>query len=531
MNLSQNRPAQYQNEPQSAATQQPATAPCRLHWSSILFDVLSLVRTFIVPAIIVLLGAARGNTVWLVVAAIVFVTGLFFSIFRFVTLSYQIEKGQLIVKQGLLFRTVRSVPVERIQNIDFVQSLLHRLFGVAEVRVETAAGAEPEAALRVLKLQQVEELRAEIFANKRSSLASAVPDVEDQPTAPASLTTANQTAIAAVPLLSIPASWLMMAGLASNRGMVLVGVVFGAMHEFNWLRRVDFEGLQQFVPQNLDRWAIAILSTVAFISLLVLLRILSMIWYLIRFFDYQLILKGEDLQVSCGLFTKVQATIPRRRIQFISVQRNLIMRWLRLSRIRIETASNGASHEDATQSVSSHWFVPIIADSGVAHLIGQLKPGLVWNEAEFNLQPVSPRGLKRRLRVALFISLVLAIGGTIPHWLWGVSIGSISLVLLCGASILFVRSLRYGRNQQGVVFRSGFFTVKTSMTFFEKIQAISLLQSPLDRRWKMATLSVDTAAAGPADHIISIPLMDIGVALQEELAVKQLAASHQPSFR
>ena len=40
----------------------------------------------------------------------------------------------------------------------------------------------------------------------------------------------------------------------------------------------------------------------------------------------------------------------------------------------------------------------------------------------------------------------------------------------------------------------------------KRSRARALTQSPFDRRWGMGTLSVDTAAAGPANHTISIRL-------------------------
>ncbi len=68
------------------------------------------------------------------------------------------------------------------------------------------------------------------------------------------------------------------------------------------------------------------------------------------------------------------------------------------------------------------------------------------------------------------------------------------------------------------------------MTFFEKIQTLSVTQTPFDRRWGMARLSVDTAAAGPAEHCIEIPLLDQEFAQEELQELRTRTASHQPSF-
>jgi putative membrane protein len=69
------------------------------------------------------------------------------------------------------------------------------------------------------------------------------------------------------------------------------------------------------------------------------------------------------------------------------------------------------------------------------------------------------------------------------------------------------------------------------MTFFEKIQSLQVTQSPFDRRWGMAKLVLDTAAAGPAEHVIDIGMLDQSVAFQQHQAIKRLAALHQPVFR
>jgi putative membrane protein len=82
------------------------------------------------------------------------------------------------------------------------------------------------------------------------------------------------------------------------------------------------------------------------------------------------------------------------------------------------------------------------------------------------------------------------------------------------------RVLAYGRTARGIAFRSGVWTRATSATLGEKVQVVALSESPFDRRWKMASLSVDTAGAGPAGHRIRVPFLERAVAdrLYEELA-------------
>lgn len=526
-----------------------------LHWISPFFDAISQIRQFILPGILAVLGAAQGNRFWLIVSLFFLVPSIFMSLFRYFTLRYSIRDSQLVVSQGLIFRSVRTVPVERIQNIDFVQNVLHRLLGVAEVRVETAGGSGPEATLRVLSLEQIEQLRAEIFDLKKSqaivdrpvdpqtidatiaevgTLTESVPGVRETVTEPSN-----------TPLLEIPVSWLIRAGIADNRGLLILGIVASIAFQGDWYEKIDFKWLQWLRPVEASRFQLVLVGILATLAVLALLRVASAIWYVLRFYDYRLVRRGEDLQVSCGLLTRISATVPRRRIQLISIHRNLLMRWMNLSSIRIETAGNAANASDGSQklSLSGRWFIPIVPDERVSELMSQLRSGLSWKEDQFDFEPLAPRAVTRKVRIAVVLSVALSLivycavvawsyqyDQPLARWL-GWLVAPALLSLMVAKAIYETRSMGYARTEEGVVFRSGVLTRKTSMTFFEKIQVVATMQSPFDRRWKMAHLTVDTAAAGGAEHRIDIPMLDQTFALTEEANITRQAALHQPVFR
>ena len=53
-----------------------------------------------------------------------------------------------------------------------------------------------------------------------------------------------------------------------------------------------------------------------------------MIWALVRLYDFRLTRVGEDLRSEYGLFTKVAATVPIRRVQTITFSAGPLHRWL-----------------------------------------------------------------------------------------------------------------------------------------------------------------------------------------------------------
>ncbi len=520
-------------EQQQQALESVAT-PKRLHASSLMFDIMSHGRTYLVPLALGLFGAASGEMRYLVISGFVFVPAVMISIFRYFTLRYRIEAQHLVVTQGLVFRQMRKVPVVRIQNIDLVQNILHRLLGVAEVRIETASGTEPEATLRVLSMDQLETLREAIFADRKRAVvrpASATDGLSaETPQSPLASDQPHDAAEA--PVLRITIAELFKAGLASNRGLVMVGIALGAWFQFgDDGYRKQFAYLYDLLPQDWSLPTMIGVSIAAFVLVMVLLRLFGIGWYLLRFFGYRLDRRGDDFRISCGLFTRVSATVPRKRIQFISVHRPMLMRWFGLASIRIETAGGSGEKEDATQSVSKRWFIPVVAESRVAGIIETLRPGLQWQEDELEFQPLAPRAFSRMSRIAIVKALLIGAIGLLVTRPWGVAAGIVALPLLLMWARRQARSMRYARTAEGVLFRSGVLNRKISITFFDKIQAMRVDQSPFDRRWSMAKLTVDTAAAGPAGHSISVPFLDAEFALAEFEQLRDQTGQYRPVFQ
>ena len=394
----------------------------RLHPTSLVFDILSHFRSLIFPAAITAFSAASGSVTGLILAAAIFLPTILMSIVRYFTLSFRIDDGELVVTQGVFFRRVRTVPVSRIQNIDLVQSILHRVFDVAEVRVETASGTEPEATLRVLSVDHVDLLRSSVFGTHPNSPAGWTRQSTDRDLSLDSEQTISKD------LLWIPAWWLVKAGLASNKGMLLICVLLGAAFEFDVGERAVIEQIRHLTPEDLTPAWKVILILGGSLGVLLLLRILGIVWYFLRFHGYQLTRLGEDLRISCGLLTKVSATVPRRRIQFISIHRNLIMRCLGLASVRIETAGGaGKNNQDAAKTVSSRWFVPVIPVDRVTELLNEIRPGLDRSIEDLVWHSVSTRAWSRLSRLAVVQSLIIAAIGLAMTRPWGWAAGLIAL--------------------------------------------------------------------------------------------------------
>ncbi len=504
----------------------------RLHPLSLVFELAAIVRSNILPSIAAIFGTSQGGWIGFGVGSIIIAICLAVAIIRYLTFRYTISNNELIVDQGLVHRLHRVVPLNRIQNIDLSQNFFHRLVGVGEVRVETASGKEPEAIMRVLALSEFALLKAELLAsNDRYQEASGQTTAID-PMA-RSLTQAKVEDCQLI--LALPLRLVLLAGFLSNRGEVIAGITLGFLWELRFGHRwfttdsvrgieigeksdtaksiaSDGSNIKEMIDSVLENYSVAgslVLLLFCLLVLFAILRAFSAAWYLFRFYGYRLEAHGESLQVRCGLLTKVTATIPRGRVQLISVQRSWLQRKFGLASIRIETAGGGVGKSDnAAASVGRKWFVPVIPMDSIGIVLAAIDHRAQYDERAIPWQALSKDTLARMLR-PVFLWMILAI---LTGLYWRPSWGWIPGVLFGVAGTFYIRkkskSKRYSRTEWGLIFRSGTWAQKCSMTFFDKIQNVSYSQSPFDRRWKMANLSIDTAASGPADHRIQISYLD-----------------------
>jgi len=493
----------------------------RLHPLSILFDLGAQAKAFLVPALFVFFGAGSAGIGWEALGALMLIPYAGFVIARYFTFTYRYEAGELVIRSGLLVRNERHIPLARIQNIDAVQNVLHRLLGVVEVRLQTGGGSEPEATLRVLPLAALEDMRRQVFG-QRVPAAAGAEGVEGAD--------ASAQVAASVPhaLLALPFREIVIYGLVHNRGALVIAAVLGVVWETGL-----FEGAAERVlgPARPGRAVLremaatvfggagpvasrVVLGLLAFVALLVVIRLLSIAWAFVRLYGFRLSRVGEDLRTEYGLLTRVVATIPLRRIQTVTVRDGPLHRLFGRVSVRVTTAG-GAEGTDG--GVQREWLAPILPADRVPELLREVLPevdlaGVAW-------QRVHPRAFGRELRVSLVVvALICAPVVAAAGW-WALAVFAALAAWAALSAHRLVTRLAWATTDAVVCLRSGAWLRYVSFARFAKIQVVALHESPFDRRSGMARVRVDTAGAGDA-YRVDIPYLALDTArtVHRELA-------------
>ena len=225
---------------------------------------------------------------------------------RYLSFRLRYEGTELVIRSGLIFRNERHVPYARIQNLDAVRNLAHRLLGVAEVRVETGGGQAPEATISVLHETVFEEMRRRIFEGRARGQAGA-----QQPETPEAAVPAGRIANAAAPAAARGAAqrrcsttaaccwWARPTACCGRRGCFAASGIRLARGAYGpGLVRDTAQTIAAGGVPSLTRIAVLLVGVVGF---LVLVRLLSMIWSGVRLHDFRLSRVGDDLRTEYGL--------------------------------------------------------------------------------------------------------------------------------------------------------------------------------------------------------------------------------------
>jgi putative membrane protein len=516
--------------PSDAGPPHPAEGGERLHPLTLVFGGLTLARRMVFPAIVSGIAAGGGDVarIVLVVTLVLAVPAAIAAVVKYLFFRYRLLDDELVLRSGALARRHRVIPFARIQNVEVRQSLLQRLGGVAELRVETAGVArEAEAVLAVLSAHDARSLRADLLARRRAArtaTATATATSPEPPTAGAALGTDDLEAAgdeAVRPIAALGTGDLVLAGATANEAGVIAAAALGLLQlapnlPFPLLDRIDFGALP------IGRSAVALALGVAGLLILFFFVgwLLSIVGSVVRYHGFTLGRTDAELRKRYGLLTVHETNVPLHRVQAVRLEESLLRRPLGLASLMIETAGGTPGERGGAEA-----FVPLARRARVPGLVRAIFPDMDLESVRF--QPVHPRSRGRSTRRYLVVLAVLWIAA--GAWAWTAGDWSRALWPAAALPLPFLLA-RWQYHHRGwalapgyALARSGVLNRVTWIVPDRKLQTLHLLESPFQRRLGLASVGLDTAAFGRQAVVVDLARA-AGEDLVDRLAARMVAA-------
>lgn len=481
-----------QSESKNTVSQKPETVKSGLKKSDLktkgyrlarvspIFLFIEAAKKSIFPLVATYFGTSGGLQDRIFIGIAVFAS--LFSIVQYWFFHYWLEEDRLVVKSGIVFKSLRQVPYERIQNITSERNVLHKLLNVTTLQLESASGQTPEALIRVISTEQAEYIHR-FIADKSSHIQQ--PDGDE-------ITDETVLSDEQNALFYMSPQQVLRRGLISLKALLPLGILFSFLFQNVALREQSMAFLTQFIGGfHMEMWSWqtwALYGSLWFIAGVIVMLIISIAFAFLQFYDFTLNKKGERLHITTGLLTNRQATVPIKRIQLIRISQSPLHRLFGQVTIKMETAG-GVTENNA---MSMHWLAPLIPKSQVADFLSQIQSEVDWQA--INWQPVAAKGKRRMFKKTLLV-LLLAMVPVAYFFSWKALLLLLLIPYLYWYSVRYVKAAAYTHNKQLLGTRLGVFFHHFQFATIHKIQNITWQQSPFDRRYGMARLMVDTAGS------------------------------------
>ncbi len=483
----------------------------RLHPLTLIYRGITSIPGLFIPLYFVFFNQDKNEMFYLGLAVLYGVMLLPMLILRWYYYYFWISPKEMIIRQGIIAKKQRNIPIERIQNVDIQQNLLQRLLGIAIVKAETAGGLTAEASLEYVSKSDAEDIRQiirsyqkEIEGNKpdivqeRSKIDEIGSSAIDFQTKEANSGTNSMKGI----IFKMGIKELAVYGMLRFRPLVLAGVFiiyqyFTAFNPESFFRQIEqSESLQSILQQDT--------ITVFFFIFIGLFLVMLISWIadiamtINQFYGFTLSYEENKLFSEYGLLGKRKGIIPLKKLQSLVMKSNIITRRFSLYSLDMQTAGIDKRNSAAEAAL------PLARFDRVVSLIKDIK-GYDFPEKFENVS----RKTIRRAVVRYFIMLVpvaLAAYFVFPGFLWLLILSP----LLYFAALLRYQYRGYSFYDNYIVIKQGFIYQRISFIPIEKIQTLNVVANIFQRRLGLATLNIDTAAtSGLADaSIIDISMED-----------------------
>ena len=315
----------------------------RVHPMVIMDTVITGFRLF---GIFIILVLKEQNWKYNLLVLAGFLLLIVIGIFDYFVKSYEVRDGALIYTKGIINKEAKNINLENIQSIDMSSNIMYQAFNLLSVDINLVGG----------KIR-IKPLKKEVALNLIDILRDLKRD-EDT-----SVVHENTEEEIQREILRLSVKDLAFYGLLRVRFFAALGLILALNDKIRDVFKIIFDNeayFDELLQKNAESVAGNITALFIIIGIFMILVVLaSIIFTIIKYYDFILTTKDHNLLCKYGLLTKKSLVIDIDRIQSVKLIYPLRYRFFGLAKLSVETLTNNVS-EDLSEQKSTIEVLPIV---------------------------------------------------------------------------------------------------------------------------------------------------------------------------
>jgi putative membrane protein len=453
----------------------------RLHPTTLVLRLLASIPGLILLTLPVWTGGDRSVLYLVFFSAVYALFAVPMIVAHYMRFRYWINPKEVVIQSGVFTRQHRSIPIERIQNIEIRQSLLPRMFGTARVQIETAGSKSAEGLLELVSLAEARNIREVVRAYQRGLASQPADAPQSLEEGPAEAPTEEGRQL----LIALSIRRVLLSGVF-RFSLIYIALIFSGLQFlnidvediFDWYTRGRLEWMTEVIADS--PWLIAIFSA---LTAAVISWIIGILVNLNRYYGFRLALEGDKLFRRHGLLTVLEGTIPIKKVQAVLLRANPLMRRYGFRRMELQTMGVDADQQ------GNQVAVPFAREQEIEainpHVLPFSLPETFFSVSRLMIR----RSIIRYSGVLLLIGAPLGYFWAPGYWLFAI------WPLLPVLAYLQYKHHGYAFDGNFLFVRRGIILHTIWVLPVERFQVLYGTASIFQRRLGLATVLVDTAGA------------------------------------
>ena len=315
----------------------------RVHPMVILDSVITGFRLF---GIFMILALKEQNWKYYLLVLAGFLLLIVIGIFDYFVKSYEVRDGALIYTKGIINKEAKNINLENIQSIDMSSNIMYQAFNLLSVDINLVGG----------KIR-IKPLKKEVALNLIDILRDLKRD-EDT-----SVVHENTEEEIQREILRLSVKDLAFYGLLRVRFFAALGLILALNDKIRDVFKIIFDNeayFDELLQKNAESVAGNITALFIIIGIFMILVVIgSIIFTIVKYYNFLLTTKDHNLLCKYGLLTKKSLVIDIDRIQSVKLIYPLRYRFFGLAKLSVETLTNNVS-EDLSEQKSTIDVLPLV---------------------------------------------------------------------------------------------------------------------------------------------------------------------------
>jgi len=441
-----------------------------------------VVRALILPVLIYAFrGQMKSLIVFCIVMAAVLVLILLFSYLSYRRFTFHLDrkKQEFIIRKGIFNRSMLTIQLSKIQQVNINQTLLQKLIGIYSLQIDTPGDKETEVSIKAITEEAAYQLK--------HHLLHMAPEAAGRPLA-------EVVSDSGQPIVKLSASTLFKVGITSNYGSslgILAGFMYAVIHQVKEVLKAfdsDSGQLEEIIKSGLSLISISLLI---FLLLIIILTI-NLVRTYVKYFDFEISRHKHSLLITSGLFAKKNTLLRPEKVQIFSYSQNYFQQKLDLINLSLKQAQHGEAQNDR-ELRRSNLEVPGCSrherDMLLTMILGKIPAGGQEFRPDYRFLNL-PIFFRAGIPLAIFYGFYTRMPA-LKTWY------PIAIAYFILATLMIYISYKRHRlkvSRDFIIKKSGIWDISNNIIVPYKIQAITAFQYPWHKKADVGHVNLHTAA-------------------------------------